>query len=125
MICKLTLQPLIENSINHAFEGIDYPGLIEIDFEKIATDTGDDIVITVSDNGLGELQIDPEILNDYINKEIDITESISKYGVHNVNQRIHLYFGNEYGLHYETGRLGGFTVTIKIKAIKESDIHFE
>lgn len=125
MICKLTLQPLIENSINHAFEGIDYPGLIEIDFEKVATDIGDDIVITLSDNGLGELQIDPEILNDYINKEIDITESISKYGVHNVNQRIHLYFGNEYGLHYETGRLGGFTVTIRIKAIKESDIHFE
>ncbi len=45
MICKLTLQPLIENSINHAFEGIDYPGLIEINFEKAATDNGDDIVI--------------------------------------------------------------------------------
>ncbi|MBE5039163.1 sensor histidine kinase [Ructibacterium gallinarum] len=120
LICKLTLQPLIENCINHAFDCIDYTGEIKIDFRKEPNEKGsDDIVITVADNGLGEMVMDPNLLNDYINKEIDITEPIQKYGVHNVNQRIHLYFGKEYGLHYETGPSGGFTVTIRIKAILE------
>lgn len=121
LICKLTLQPLIENCINHAFDRIDYTGKIDIDFRE----EGGDIIISVSDNGLGELVIDPEILNGYIAMEPDITEPIQKYGVHNVNQRIHLYFGKEYGLHYTTNENGGFTVTVRIKKLTERTFDYE
>ncbi|WP_435925087.1 cache domain-containing sensor histidine kinase [Paenibacillus sp. DYY-L-2] len=49
MLLKLTLQPLVENSIQHGFEGIDYRGLIKV--------TGvleeDRILLRVEDNGIG------------------------------------------------------------------------
>lgn len=116
-ICKLTLQPLVENCINHAFYGINYKGEINIDFKK----ESENIIITVADNGLGELICDPDQLNEYINQKIDINEPIEKYGVHNVNQRIHLYFGDEYGLNYTSQEDGGFVVTIKIAAINHRE----
>lgn len=116
-ICKLTLQPLVENCINHAFYGINYKGEINIDFKK----ESENIIITVADNGLGELICDPDQLNEYINQKIDMNEPIEKYGVHNVNQRIHLYFGDEYGLNYASQEEGGFVVTIKIAAINHRE----
>lgn len=114
MICKLTLQPLVENCINHAFYGVTYPCRIDIVFKKVE----DNIIITVADNGIGELAADPQELNEYINKKFDENEPIDKYSILNVNQRIRLYFGSDCGLHYESGAEGGFVVTIKIKAIK-------
>ncbi len=113
-ICKLTLQPLVENCINHAFAEIDYKGEIEINVIKDA----EDIIITVIDNGCGALAEDVDFLNQYINREFDITEPVRKYGIHNVNQRIHLYFGENYGLRYEENEFGGFTVICRIKAIE-------
>lgn len=117
LICKLTLQPLVENCIYHAFTDIDYTGVIEIK----AIHKNDNIIITVSDNGIGNETIDFEKINEYVNKSFDLNEPIEKYGIHNISQRIKLYFGEEYGISYLPNPDMGITVKITVKAIKKSD----
>lgn len=110
-IVKLSIQPLVENCIVHAFEEIDYKGIIDIDGYR----DGDNIYICVSDNGSGA---DTDELNHAVNKSFNINEPIEKYGLHNVNERIKLYFSENCGLSFQTNESGGITVTIKIE-VKE------
>ena len=107
-IAKLTLQPLVENCIVHGFENFEYVGVISI----TGTKRDGYIYLTVSDNGRGG---DVDKMNRLLNKEFSPDEPIEKYGIHNVNQRIKLYFGQECGLHYEENEIGGIDVTAKLK----------
>lgn len=116
LICKLTLQPLVENCIYHAFGDIDYNGEILISAKR----SGNDIIIEVSDNGEGGDLLDLEAMNRYVNKTFDLDEPIEKYGIHNISQRIKLYFGEEYGLYYYRNELGGVTVRITVKAVEKN-----
>lgn len=111
IICKLTLQPLVENCINHAFSDMEGTGIIEI----AARREDDDIIITVSDNGTKPVDINE--LNHYVNKKFEPDEPIEKYGIHNINQRIHLYFGESSGLYYEENKPNGLTAVIRIKSL--------
>lgn len=111
-ICKLTLQPLVENCIYHAFTDIDYKGIIKISAEK----AGGKIYITVSDNGIGDITVNFKKINEYVNKSFDFNEPIEKYGIHNIAQRIKLYFGNDCGLKYSPNPNGGLNVCITINA---------
>lgn len=43
------IEPLLENAVNHAFKGVDYKGLIELNYEI----NQDHLIISVSDNGIG------------------------------------------------------------------------
>ena len=51
LIPSMILQPFIENSIEHGFSGINYPGEIIVDFKKEQSD----LQITITDNGKGLL----------------------------------------------------------------------
>ena len=117
-ICKLTLQPLVENCIYHAFTRIDYKGIITISAKK----DGDRIYITVSDNGIGDITVNFKAINEYVNKSFDFNEPMEKYGIHNVAQRIKLYFGSDCGLHYSPNPNGGLNVCISIKAVHCDEI---
>lgn len=117
-ICKLTLQPLVENCIYHAFTRIDYKGIITISAKK----DGDLIYITVSDNGIGDITVNFKAINEYVNKSFDFNEHMEKYGIHNVAQRIKLYFGSDCGLHYSPNPNGGLNVCISIKAVHCDEI---
>lgn len=119
LICKLTLQPLVENCICHAFSDIDYQGVINIRIVK----EDEYIIITVSDNGIGNITIDFKEINEYVNKDFDLSEPIEKYGINNVAQRIRLYFGDDCGLEYMPNKDEGITVKIRIKAIEENEIN--
>lgn len=112
-ICKLTLQPLVENCINHAFADLDEQGIIDL----AARRENGDIIITVSDNGPDGI-VDTNELNLQVNKKFDPDEPVEKYGIHNINQRIHLYFGNEYGLSYKKNIPHGLTAEVRIKELK-------
>ena len=105
---KLILQPLVENAIIHGIEKMNSIGLIEIIIRR----KEDTIVISVSDNGAGA-NIDE--LNSYVNETKNQTKS---YGVVNVNKRIQMYFGNEYGLIYEKREPVGITAKITIPLTK-------
>ena len=107
LIPKLTLQPLVENSIYHGIkvkEG--KKGKLWITVEK----KEEEVYITVSDNGTGMTE---EAIGD-MNNSISEYDMDFGYGIRNVNKRIEILFGKEYGLHYEKNDLGGVTVIIHL-----------
>ncbi|MCL2864498.1 MAG: sensor histidine kinase [Lachnospiraceae bacterium] len=102
-IPKMTLQPLVENAIYHGIKCRDgKKGNIKI----VVSDAGDKISIRIHDDGIG---IDDEKIAE-INRRISEYDSEFGYGVRNVNRRIQLYYGQEYGLHYEKNKGQGVTV---------------
>ena len=109
-IINLTLQPLVENCIVHAFKNKTGIGTIEITGKQ----NGKDVYIDVADDGLGANITDIRHLNQYVNKPFGFDEQIDKYGIHNVNHRIKLYYGNKYGLSYSYNKNDGITATVHI-----------
>ncbi len=105
---KLILQPIIENAIVHGIEGMENGGLIQISGYR----EGQRIVFAVNDNGKGMTADEINRLENFINNtEKDTGRSI---GVKNVNQRIKLYFGNEYGITFISAEQQGTTVRIEV-----------
>ena len=91
---KLILQPIVENSIIHGMEDEQQELNIEINgFVK-----EDKLIIEVQDDGPG---IEDEILKDILRNASD-KDKFSKVGLNNVNQRIKLYCGADFGLKVET-----------------------
>lgn len=105
---KLTLQPIIENSINHGLERKLGKGNLKV---KVET-TQKRLLITISDDGLGFEEDRLEELNrklnstsmDYVKPD---TEKKGGIAIINVNSRIKLLFGEEYGIYiYSTPNVG-------------------
>lgn len=121
MLClpKLTLQPIIENSIYHGIERKIGIGNLRI---KIQT-TLDRLIITISDDGLGMNQEQLKILNKKL-REISLdgvaSDNNKKGGIAiaNVNNRIKLLFGEEYGIYIYSTLDVGTDVTITLPKIK-------
>jgi two-component system sensor histidine kinase YesM len=104
-VIKLLLQPLIENSILHGFERKEKDCIILIRAYK----KGDRLVIKVVDNGSG---IPKDKLKDiYTALHDDHRPEKGIYGIYNINQRIRLYYGKEYGIRYASS-LGHYTAAI-------------
>ncbi|AEE96380.1 sensor histidine kinase [Mahella australiensis] len=109
-IIKLTLQPLVENAINHGFDGIEYKGLIEIKAYKDEKY----IHLQVNDNGKGA---DIDSLNKMLLEGGGESMNEMGYGIRNVNERLKLYFGEGCGLYFEDSQYGGITANIKVRAV--------
>ncbi len=107
MIPKLTLQPLVENSIYH---GIKIKEGKTGKLFLIARREGENVEIVLTDTGAGMNQERIEEMNQKLS-EYDETFG---YGVRNVNKRIELLYGEEYGLKYFQNEFGGVTVRIKL-----------
>jgi len=88
---KFLLQPVLENSIIHGISPKKGPGIIEV--KGIIYDKK--MIFTITDNGLGMSEETKEhILNDGDSLE----GHFSGIGINNVQERIKLYFGEEYGI---------------------------
>lgn len=99
-LLKLTLQPIVENAIIHGLEQKVSDGLLRIRLELTAAR----LLITVSDNGIGMPEAKTEALNAHLNAaffESGHWEKGSRGGIAliNVNNRIKLLFGEEYGMY--------------------------
>jgi two-component system sensor histidine kinase YesM len=112
-IPKFTLQPIVENCFVHGLEGQMDQWKVTIRVEKIM----DEIEISIEDNGLG---IDEERLEE-IRRQLShggedqgLGESM---GMNNVNSRIKLIFGQEYGLFVTSSKDAGTIVKVVIPAI--------
>ncbi|MBP1999406.1 sensor histidine kinase YesM [Paenibacillus shirakamiensis] len=100
MLLKLTLQPLVENTIQHGFEGIEYTGKIKITGEM----KEDHILLIVEDNGIG---ISSERLMQLQYSDLNHTQtpvSLAKnqerrgLGLRSVFDRLRYQYGPKYGL---------------------------
>lgn len=106
-IPKLTLQPIVENSIIHGIESYESGGMISINmFETDST-----IVIHIKDNGIGIPKNKLDQMN--LNFENNYFESPELQKTHlniamsNINNRICLLYGKKYHLHiFSTQNLG-------------------
>ncbi len=112
LIPKITIQPLVENSLYHGIKNKRGKGKIII----TASEDKDNAYITVSDNGIGMKE---ERLAQVI-KAIKDKEAAENqiYGVYNVNERIALKFGDEYGISIESEYGVGTRVQIKLPKTK-------
>ncbi len=116
---KLTIQPILENSIIHGTEHRIGTGNIIISFEV----TEKRLIIKVSDDGVGMTE---DKLYE-LNKKIIETSSYELYNkdeskggiaLSNVNNRIHILFGQEYGMHVYSIEGTGTDVDISIPIVR-------
>lgn len=106
MIVKLVLQPIVENAIYHGIKYKGSKGTLRIR----AFAESEDVCIVIEDNGIG---MDDTALNIIF----DETQKIHKQngvGVPNVQKRLKLYYGDKYGITYESKVGIGTRATIRI-----------
>ena len=108
---KITLQPIIENAIAHGLDLLVDEGRIDVDVRQV----GDDIVFCVEDNGVGMSQ--EQIVSIMEHGPKDRTG----IGIRNVNDRLKIYFGKDYGLHITSQLDVGTRVEIRMPKIKEGN----
>lgn len=102
---NLILQPMIENAIEH---GIDLKtngrGKITVDLYR----EGEEIILKVADNGVG---MDEEAI------QTILTKQSRGYGLRNVNERIKLYYGEEYHLVITSEIGAGTQIMLRVPTI--------
>lgn len=108
---KLMLQPLVENAIYHGMEYMDGDGEIFVR----AWQEEKELYLEVRDNGLGMTEEQVESL--FTDTAHVASKRGSGIGVRNVNERIKLYFGAEYGLSIESEPDEGTAVKIHLPAV--------
>lgn len=102
VIIKFSLQPLVENAIFHGIVPSERCGAITLD----AVREGDDLIISVEDNGIG---IEPPDLKELSEQmERSRATGFTGIGLSNVNNRFKLSYGEQYGLTFES-KSGHFT----------------
>lgn len=107
---KLTLQPILENSINYGVDPMDDCGEILIRVKK----EEDLLVLSVEDNGIGMSEEEVSLLLTDSNRK---RKHGSGVGLVNINNRLQILFGKEYGLFIESEPDEGTRVSIRIPAI--------
>lgn len=108
---RLVLQPLVENVVLHGFAARD-DGHIDICIYR----SDDTLVFKIIDNGAGA---NVELLNRLI--ENDSENETKCIGIRNVNERIQLSYGPQYGLHFSDTPGGGCTTTVTQPFLKYED----
>lgn len=111
---KLVLQPLLENAISYGVGGMDDTGEIRI----VARKQEERIILSVADNGFGMSEEEAELV---LTDSSRIHKRGSGVGLINVNKRIQMVFGKEYGLAVESELDEGTTVSICIPAVPYTD----
>lgn len=113
-ILKLSLQPLIENAIYHGIKESDLDhGTIWIRGYK---DECGRLVFVVEDNGAGVTEEKCRQLNEWLSQK-EREKDVKAYGILNVNDRVKIAYGEEYGLHLFRRPGGGMTAVLWMKYI--------
>ena len=114
MIVKIVLQPLVENALYHGIKDLEEGGYIRV----LGFREGNNIILEVYDNGKG---MSHEQIKNIL--KAPSSTSITKGGVaiKNVHERIQVYFGQDYGLSYESeyGKWTKVRITIPVIEIGE------
>ena len=112
---KLIIQPIVENSIYHGIKKKKERGIIQI----LACKRKSNLVFVISDNGNG---MNEKLCKDILLKDTAFANSSgSGIGVKNVNERIKLYFGEDYGITYSSILGQGTIATITLPLLGEEE----
>lgn len=111
-ILRFSLQPIVENAIKHGLEPLESGGKLQISGRL----SDGDAVFTVKDNGVG---FEPEAfsaLKSLLGSESRerLNSSGCGIGILNINNRIKLYYGNNYALDIESKKNSGTSVTLRM-----------
>ncbi|MEN6315537.1 MAG: histidine kinase [Clostridiaceae bacterium] len=109
---RLILQPIIENAFKHSLEKKLENGLLSIRF--IISEAN--LCIMVEDNGDSMSDMELDHLNASLSNQDDIQETT---GIINIHRRLQIKFGNESGLCFMRGKLGGLKAVLKIPISSE------
>ena len=109
-IPKLTLQPIVENCLNHGFT----PNMEYCQIRlQVKRDQEKSFCIAISDNGLGMSEEDVAQLEEMLENQMERMD-VYHIGMRNIHQRIQLLFGTEFGLRIESREGEGTTVFISL-----------
>lgn len=111
-IMPLLLQPIVENAVLHGLEEVEENGKIIIHI-SLCQET---LSIKVFDNGCGMTPEEIEKMKQNIYNHPK--ESSRSIGLYNINQRIQLCYGSEYGLKIQSKKGSGTLITMMIPAQK-------
>lgn len=113
MIIKFALQPLVENAIYHGLKYKETKGNLNIrGYER-----GDKAYITIADDGVG---MDEEVL-EHIFDESKKEHKSNGVGVPNVQKRLQLHYGQEYGISYISRKGVGTVATVTVPLNSRAD----
>ena len=121
-VLKLILQPLVENALYHGIKNKRSGGTVTV---RAMRKNENEVSLEVEDNGIG---FTPEKLAKVQEELEDSSGDIrleSGFGIDNVNKRIKLYYGKQYGLSIRSEYLVGTCVTLLIPANKNGNAEKE
>ncbi|MFC3745674.1 sensor histidine kinase [Paenibacillus sp. GCM10012306] len=129
-ILKLTLQPLVENSIQHGFEGIDYTGKLIIQ----GWEERGNLVLRISDNGIGmtpaQLSLFQYMVNENAEQEAEdkpenrMNHERRGLGVRSVADRIRIEYGDLYGVFICSSPGQGTIIQCVIPKYEQGEDHY-
>jgi two-component system sensor histidine kinase YesM len=112
-VMHFSLQPLVENAVIHGLEKRSGPGRLEVAAEA----AGDELLVTVRDDGAGMTEEQLHELWLRLAQPSDTLDA-AHIGIKNVHDRIQFYFGDKYGVEVDSVHGEGTTVTLRVPAVK-------
>ena len=113
-ILPLLLQPIVENAFVHGLEGTKEKGKIVVSaFEDLGY-----LLVEISDNGCGMTKERLEFINDNLGKTNKKENGHQSIGMGNINERIKIFYGDEYGIHVFSELNVGTKVVLVLPAIE-------
>ncbi len=118
-IPRLSIQPLVENSIQHGLKNKRGEKRIAIGAFK----DNNTLTLWVEDNGVG---MDADRINAQMEHSLDnaLFKSVS-IGIDNINARVRLLFGNDYGVQVSSKKNVGSRVTLRIPLLARKEAEDE
>ena len=116
-ILKLILQPLVENALYHGIKNKRQGGTITV---RARWKGEDEVLLEVEDDGIGFTPDKLTQLRAELDDDSGDIKMESGYGIGNVNNRIRLYYGKQYGLSIRSEYATGTCVTLVIPAKMET-----
>ncbi len=118
IIPKLILQPFVENAVLHGIGKKASGGNLEVTgmlFEN-------KLLFTIRDDGIGmDSGTIAALFKEKEQGDVNTSETPGGYAVHNVDERLKLYYKEDYSLTFQSGYGSGTTVEIAIPANKGSE----
>jgi two-component system sensor histidine kinase YesM len=115
LIPKLIIQPLVENAIIHGLETKEGKGTIRIKTRS----TVNSMIINIEDDGKGIDRETLDIINECLTNGVNVKNTKNLHvglGLININERIRLIFGDNYGITIYS--INNFGTNIELRILK-------